>query len=162
MQNAKDTFYITLRNRLASLNPARMMLLRGVQRPGILVEEAEAVAPQIAPDVFILRWIGLKTDANLPQPLVQMDCEIRYATSGTSCNCGLDRGRALQTMDAEMVSLLAPTSAQKMDYSQAPPSPLPTAIFWSQPGFGPVATIRERLERTVKVSVFTYLEQEEQ
>ncbi len=41
MQNAKDTFYLTLRNRLATVNPARTMTLRSVTRPGILVEDAE-------------------------------------------------------------------------------------------------------------------------
>ena len=34
MQNAKDTFYMTLRDRLAAVNPARTMVLRGVTRPG--------------------------------------------------------------------------------------------------------------------------------
>jgi hypothetical protein len=42
MQNAKDSFYIALRTRLAALNPERTILLRGTKRPGILVEEAEA------------------------------------------------------------------------------------------------------------------------
>ena len=41
MQNAKDTFYVTLRDRLAAVNPARTMLVRGVIRPGLLVEENE-------------------------------------------------------------------------------------------------------------------------
>ena len=41
MQNAKDTFYVTLRDRLAAVNPARTMVLRGVTRPGVLVEENE-------------------------------------------------------------------------------------------------------------------------
>ena len=34
MQNAKDTFYVTLRDRLAAVNPARTMVVRGVTRPG--------------------------------------------------------------------------------------------------------------------------------
>jgi hypothetical protein len=41
MQRAKDTFYITLRDRIAALNPARTVLVRGVVRPAVLVEENE-------------------------------------------------------------------------------------------------------------------------
>jgi hypothetical protein len=41
MQNARDTFYVRLRDRLAAVNPARTMVLRGVTRPGVLVEENE-------------------------------------------------------------------------------------------------------------------------
>jgi len=38
MQNAKDTFYMALRARLAAIDPERTVLLRGAARPGILVE----------------------------------------------------------------------------------------------------------------------------
>jgi len=162
MQNAKDSFYIALRNRLAVLNPARMMTLRGVQRPGILTEEAEAVSAQIAPDVFVLRWTGLKADLNLPQPLLQLDCEIHYTTSGTQNSAGMDRGRQLEGMDAELLSIVAPFSTAKMDYTQAPPVEVGTTVFWNQPAFGPATTIRDRVERAVKVSIFTYQEQGEQ
>ena len=41
MQSAKDTFYVTLRDRLAALNPARTVVVRGMVRPGVLVEENE-------------------------------------------------------------------------------------------------------------------------
>ena len=56
MQNAKDTFYITLRSRLPTVNPARTMTLRAVTRPGILVGEAEAPMPQPLLDAFTLSW----------------------------------------------------------------------------------------------------------
>ncbi len=39
MQNAKDSFYMALRTRLAAINPERTILLRGAVRPGILAEE---------------------------------------------------------------------------------------------------------------------------
>ena len=58
MQNAKDTFYVTLRDRLAALNPARTMVVRGVTRPGVLVEENELVSAYEPVDVFCLRWTG--------------------------------------------------------------------------------------------------------
>jgi hypothetical protein len=38
MQNAKDSFYMALRTRLATINPERTILLRGALRPGILAE----------------------------------------------------------------------------------------------------------------------------
>ncbi len=76
MQNAKDTFYVTLRNRLATLNPNRTMLLRGVAAARDLVEEAEAVVPMLPPDVFVLRWTALKIDVNLPLVLARLECEI--------------------------------------------------------------------------------------
>ena len=52
MQNAKDSFYMALRTRLASINPERTVLLRGTVRPAILVEEAEAPFSQLPSDVF--------------------------------------------------------------------------------------------------------------
>ncbi len=67
----------------------------------------------------------------------------------------------MAALDAELLSLLAPMSAPKMDWTQIPAKALSTAIFWSSPTFGPLTTIRERLERTAKVSVFTYQEQGE-
>jgi hypothetical protein len=158
MQNAKDTFYVTLRTRLASLNPERTMLLRGAQRPGILVEDAEAVVPMMPPDVFVLRWTALGVDAYLPLVLTRLECEIHYATSGTQPAFGLDRGRALEEMDAEVLSLLAPYSAPKMNYTQTPPTQMNTPIFWTAASFVPAVTVRDRLSRSAKVTVFAYQE----
>ena len=59
MQNAKDSFYMTLRTRLVTINPERTTLLRGTVRPGILMEEAEAPFSQLPNDVFVVRWLGL-------------------------------------------------------------------------------------------------------
>jgi hypothetical protein len=53
MQFTKDTFYITLRDRLAALNPSRMITLNGVTRPAVVVAENEAVIPiKPLPDVL--------------------------------------------------------------------------------------------------------------
>ena len=84
MQNAQNTFYITLRNRLVALNPNRTIYLRGVTRPGILVESNEFVVAQPPSDVFVLRWIGLHNDPYLSDVLLQMQCEITYMTEGTA------------------------------------------------------------------------------
>jgi hypothetical protein len=161
MENAKDTFYITLRNRLAALNPQRVIMQRGVQRPGILVEEAEAPAAQLPSDVFVLRWTGMNADAQLPSILTQMTCEIHYATGGTQTNSGLDRGRAMAEMDAELLAVLQPSSAQKMNYAQSPAAQMETLVFWTTPEFAPLATSRERLTRVAKVNVFAFQEQGE-
>lgn len=162
MQNAKDTFYITLRTRLAAVNPARTVTLRAVSRPGILVEDAEPPMAQPILDAFALNWTGLHADLQLPSILTQMTCEIQYATAGTQTNTGLDRGRALEEMDYEVLKLLYPYSAQKMNYSQNPAAAMETMIFWSEPEFGPVVTERDRLSRTAKVTVFAFQEQAEQ
>jgi hypothetical protein len=162
MQNAKDTFYITLRSRLATVNPARTMTLRAVTRPGILVQEAEAPMPQPLLDVFALSWTSLQADLQLPAIMAQMTCEIQYCTAGTQTNAGLDRGRTLEEMDYEVLKLLYPYSAQKMNYAQNPAAAMETMVFWSEPEFGPVVTVRDRLSRTVKVSVFAFQEQGEQ
>jgi hypothetical protein len=158
MQNAKDTFYITLRTRLAALNPARTMMLRADSRPGILVADAETPMSQPLLDAFTLAWTGLAADLRMPAILAQMTCELQYATAGTRNNAGLDRGRALEEMDYEVLKLLYPYSAQKMNYTQSPAAPMETLIFWSDPEFGPAVPLRDRLSRTVKVTVFAYQE----
>lgn len=162
MQNAKDTFYITLRTRLATLNPARTMLLRGVTRPGILVEEAESPMAELPTDVFVLRWTALSVDIQLPAPLAAMQCEILYATAGMQTNAGLDRGRALEEMDYELTQLLAPPAAQKMNYTTTPATAMNTEVFWTPAVFASATTVRERRGRIATITVFAFQEQGEQ
>ncbi len=161
MQNAKDTFYIALRSRLAALNAARTMTLRAVTRPGIFVADAEAPMAQPILDAFALSWTGFEADHQLPAILAQMTCEIQYATAGTQTNAGLDRGRALEEMDYEVLQLLYPYAAQKMNYAVTPAAPMETMVFWSEPEFGPIVALRDRLSRTAKVTVFAFQEQAE-
>lgn len=160
MQNAKDTFYTTLRDRLVALNPARTMVVRGVTRPAVLVEENELPSDVVPADAFRLRWLGLKIDAHGALPLAAMTCEIRYATDGNAGNGGMDRGRLLAAMDAELASALAqtPQSAAKTSYSVAPPVAMATNVFWGDVIFGAVVAIGERLERAATVEVFCYQE----
>ena len=98
MQNAKDSFYMAMRARLAAVNPERTTVLRGAVRPGILVEEAEAPLSQLPADVFVLRWLGIGSDVNLDAPMVAAECEILYQTCGCESFGGLDRGRTLSAM----------------------------------------------------------------
>lgn len=162
MQNAQNAFYITLRNRLAALNPNRTIYLRGVTRPGILVESNELVTSQPPSNVFVVRWLGLHNDPYLSEVLLQMECEIAYMTEGTTGNIGMDRGAMLTEMDAELLSLLQPNTAQKLNYSQATAVPMETQIFWTEATFQPVKVERDRLLRTATVSVFSFEEPGEQ
>ena len=161
MQNAKDSFYMALRSRLAALNPERTIVIRGAVRPGILVEEAEAPFSQLPSDVFVLRWLGLGTDTNLDAPMIAAECEIVYQTCGCQSFGGLDRGRALSAMDEELLSMLQPFFTPKLSFTATPPAPMLTQVFWDEPGFGPVITQKDRLGRSVKVMVYSYQEQGE-
>jgi hypothetical protein len=161
MQNAKDSFYMALRSRLAVLNPERTIVIRGAVRPGIMVEEAEAPFGQLPSDVFILRWLGLGTDINLEAPMFAAECEIVYQTCGCQSFGGLDRGRVLSAMDEELLSILQPFSTPKLSFTATPPAPMLTQVFWDEPEFGPVTTQKDRLGRSVKVMVYSYQEQGE-
>jgi hypothetical protein len=160
MQNARDTFYVTLRDRLAAVNPARTMLVRGVMRPGLLVEENELASAKEPADVFRLRWTGLRVDAKGALPLVAMGCEVRYATDGNAGNGGMDRGRLLAAMDAELVATInaSPQNVGKMNYSASPAVTMGTNVFWGDVVFGASTVTGERLERVATVEVFCYQE----
>ncbi len=166
MQNARDTFYVTLRDRLAAVNPARTMVLRGVTRPGVLVEENELASATMPVNVFCLQWAGLSVSTQGALPLVTMICQIRYATDGDSGNGGMNRGRLLSGMDAELVSALSagPHHATKMNYvgeaggSGLAPVAMATNVFWNDATFGTAEMNGERLERVATVEVFSYQE----
>ena len=166
MQNARDTFYVTLRDRLAALNPSRTIVLRGVTRPGVLVEENELVSAYQSVNAFCLRWTGLSVDAQGSLPLVTMVCEIQYATDGDSGNGGMDRGRLLSAMDGELAVAvsMAPQNAVKMNYvaaaggSGVAPVTMATNVFWGDVTFGAAVVNGERLERVATVEVFSYQE----
>lgn len=160
MQNAKDTFYIVLRDRLAALNPARTMVLRDVVRPAVWVAENEFVTNLDPVNSFCLQWTSLRIDAEGAMPLATMSCEIRYATDGNSDNGGMDRGRMLAAMDAELAAAVngSPQSAAKMSYSDTAPKAMGTNVFWSDVSFGTVTTDAERLHRIATIEVFAYQE----
>jgi hypothetical protein len=161
MQNAKDSFYMALRTRLAAINQQRTILLRGTVRPGILVEDAEAPFPQLPNDVFVLRWLGLGADIDLASTMCAEECEILYQTCGTQSFGGLDRGRALSEMDEELIAMLQPFCVQKANYAVQPPAAMLTQVFWDEPAFTPIVAQRDRLSRSAKVMVYSYQEQGE-
>jgi hypothetical protein len=161
MQNAKDSFYMALRTRLASINPERTILLRGAVRPGILVEEAEAPLSQLPNDVYVLRWLNLGVDLNLASTMVGEQCEILYQTCGTQSFGGLDRGRLLSEMDEEVTAMAQPFYTPKLNYTATPPAAMLTKVFWDEPNFSPIVTQRDRLSRSVSLMVYSYQEQGE-
>jgi hypothetical protein len=164
MQNAKDTFYVALQSRLATLNPERTIVVRGVLRPGTLVVENELSSAGVPVDAFRLQWTGLLVNRTGPLPLVAMECSIQYATDGSASNAGMDRGRMLAAMDAELAAALGtePQTVPKINYSAAEtgvaPTTMGTNVFWADPVFGTAKAIDERLERTTTVQVFAYQE----
>ena len=161
MQNAKDSFYMALRSRLAAVNPDRTTLVRGAVRPGILVEDAEAPFSQLPNDVFVLRWLGLGVDLDLASAMAAEECEIIFQTCGTQSFGGLDRGRSLSGMSSELVAMLQPFFTPKLNYSVQPPAAMITRVFWDEPAFTPTVVQRDRLTRSAKVMVYSYQEQGE-
>lgn len=160
MQSAKDTFYLTLQGRLAALNPARTIVLRGQTRPGSLVDENELPTADPLSDAFHLEWTRLQVTPASPLPLAALECAISYATAGTPASAGMDRGRALAAMDAELAAALTapPHHVPKMNYAVTPPAAMATCIFWADPVFGATVTPGERLARTATVVVYAYQE----
>jgi hypothetical protein len=164
VQNARDTFYVMLRDRVAAENPGRTMVIRGAVRPAVMVIENElpaiAVDNLLIPDAFCLHWTDLDIDSNAPLPLITTTCEIHYATSGSASAAGMDRGRALAAMDSELLTALtsAPQAIVKTSYTSGSPVTLATNIFWAQPVVAPTKVNAERLERTVTVTIYSYQE----
>jgi hypothetical protein len=161
MQNAKDSFYMSLRTQLAAINPERTILLRGAVRPGVLAEEAEAPFSQLPNDVFVIRWAGLGVDFNLDSIMTAEQCEVIYQTCGTQSFGGLDRGRLLSEMDKELIAMLQPFYTAKLNYTSTPPVTMLTKVFWDEPRFSPVVVQRDRLSRSASMMVYSYQEQGE-
>ena len=152
---------MALRARLSTVNPERTILLRGATRPGIIVEEAEAPMSQLPNDVFVLRWLGLGVDTDLPATMAGEQCEILYQTCGTQSFGGLDRGRALSEMDEELLAIIEPFHTAKLNYASTPPATMLTQVFWDEPAFSPVSIQRDRMSRATTVVVYSYQEQGE-
>lgn len=163
MQNAKDSFYEAMRDRLASLNPDRTVVVRGVTRPALVVSENETQSVAAAADCFHVCWTGIAVTPG-PLPLVTLTCEIRYATAGNSWAGGLDRGRVLAAMDGELQACVRtyPQNAWKRDYTglgHGGTAQLQgTKIWWSDLVFAPATTEADRMERVATVQVMSFVE----
>lgn len=158
MKKARDSFYVALRDRLQALNPARQVLVRGVWRPGVLVEENESFVAVTPDNVFVLRWTKAIADEQHALARMVQTCEIQYQTAGTVAAGGLDRGSVLTAMDAELLAIMQPQQVQKTDYTVTPPAAMGTRVSWTAPVFAAVARERDRLVRKAEITVVSYEE----
>jgi hypothetical protein len=155
MQNAKDTFYVALRTRLAVLNPARTVVVRGAVRPAVMVAENELPQDGGDPmDTFALRWTGSTVDETEPLGLHGAVCSISFATRGTAELSGMDRGRVLETLGHELRQILLPAVAVKQDFAGDAVVTLGSNVFWSEPAFGDASEIDGVMKRVATVQVF--------
>lgn len=137
MQFAKDTFFLTLRERLAALNPARVVTVNGATVPAIVV--TENLPPRYgepAPNTFYIEWGVAELDSvqGWGCGLTSLEVAISYYSFG-SVQSLVDRGRLLGQLDFELLSICQPPNAEKRDYTQSPSTDLGTRIFWTQPTF---------------------------
>ncbi len=164
MQNAKDTFYEVLRGRLAVLNPERTIVMRGTVRPGVLVVENELVTSVATPDCFRVEWGDVAVGREGELPDVTMRCEVSYETAGTAANGGMDRGRLLATMDAELCAAVMqlPQISVKKNYAALANGGMAVAmqtnVWWGPVAFGKTVVKDDRLGRTATVEVMSYQE----
>src|SRR5690349_18069921 len=98
MQATKDSFYVSLRDRLAAVNRSRVVTVAGVSRPAVLVAENEPGCGQELADAFYLHWGAASSLFVRSSSLMKMSCKISY---GTFSN-GVDRGRTLGALDSEL------------------------------------------------------------
>ncbi len=164
VQNAKDSFYEVLRDRLANANPDRTVVVRGVTRPAVLVDENETANVASQTDCFHLRWTATTVTVEGALPLIALECEISYATAGNPWNGGLDRGRTLGAMDAELLTAVGtfPQSADKKSYAALVQGGGPTAmrsrIWWSDLKLGPAKVEADQVARTANIQVMCFEE----
>lgn len=164
VQNAKDSFYEALRERLSALNPERTVVVRGVTRPGLVVDENETQSIADSPDCFHLSWTAVQVAHDGALPLVSLECEVRYETAGTAMNGGLDRGRLLAAMDGELLSAVGqcPQRVVKANYAAlaqgGQAQTMGSCVWWSEPKLGATEAKANRIKRTVAIQVMSFEE----
>jgi len=173
MQFAKDSFYMALRERLGSLNPARTVMVDGATRPTVIVAENELPSPASPlPDAFYIDWGSARVVQNHAgsRALAALDCVISYCTSGTT-GSEVDRGRTLGTLGGELFSICQPPQTRKQDFTRIPSVDLGTSIFWTLPELSEIrsslsgaltsggdAGRHARMERRALLTVFFFFE----
>jgi hypothetical protein len=161
MQFAKDSFFVAMRDRLATLDPARTVVVAGRMRPAVLVDENEPANSALPlPNAFHLAW-GIpeivKGAESARRPLMKIDCTIAYRIAGTQSG-SVDRGRALAALDAELLRLTAPPRTPKRDQTYTPPVDLGSTVFWGLPEFGAIEYAHDELRRQARLAVFFFSE----
>jgi hypothetical protein len=166
MQFAKDSFFMALCNRLASLNPQRVITVNGIDRTAVIVTENEVTsAAAMVPEAFYLEWKAPRVveRQNGASPLLGIDCVISYCSAGTT-DSGVDRGRSLATLDGELLYICHPPHTRKRDFSRTPSVDLTSNIFWSTPEWVEGDSRRDQasadrlLKRQAQLTVFFFPE----
>lgn len=159
MQATKDSFYLTLRDRLVRADPGRTITVDGTTRPAIVVVENDkpsATARQ--QDAFYVEWGAARAVRPAISGLMAMTCTVSYSSAGSEQNGGLDRGRMVGGLEAELLGLCSPALAQKYDYTSGSPLYLGSNIFWSQPTFAPAKAGPGCVGREASITVYFYPE----
>ncbi len=163
MQATKDTFYITLRDRLVQVDPNLKIVIDGATRPAIVVVENEP--PSSLPrqnGAFYLEWGSARSVQPATSTLEAMDCTITYASAGDPETGGVGRGRNLGALDADLLAMCTPAQAHKNDYSSGSPVDLGSYIFWAAPELKPAKVEPNQVGRQANVTVFFYPEVNQQ
>jgi hypothetical protein len=163
MQPTKDTFYITLRDRLVQIDPNLTIVIDGATRPGIVVVENEP--PGSSPrqnDAFYLEWGGVRSVHAATSTLAALDCAITYTSAGQRDSGGVGRGRDLAALDADLLAMCAPPQAHKNDYSSGSPVDLGSYVFWSMLELKPAKVEATQIGRQALLTVFFYPEVNQQ
>ena len=162
IQETKDSFFSTLNDRLAVLNPLRTVVIEGVVRPAVVVLENElATTAPTQPNTFYLTWwtVGnAKGSLNVPRPLLEIECHIAYWTEGSDALSYQDRGRMLAALDGELLAITDPGNAKLQDFTVTPPADLAAAIFWTAVEFGKIVEDGRKLLRQAMLKVFYFAE----
>ncbi|MGH9602994.1 MAG: hypothetical protein ACRD24_11470 [Terriglobales bacterium] len=136
MQAAKDSFFRALQTRLGTVNPARTVVVDGVTRPAILVVENEAYPPpKLYFHTFYIHWLGaagVRGFSRTLAPRYEQIAQIEYFIQGTPSlqRPFADRGRLTGQLDQELMLILFPGFAEKLDHSAVPPQTLGSYLQW--------------------------------
>src|SRR5437588_8900966 len=121
MQFAKDSFFLAVRERLAGLNPARVITVNGATVPAVVV--VENLPPSYAeaqPNALYIEW-GAAGQVSGPAgsgALMSLEVLISYYSLGSVASM-VDRGRVLGQLEGELLSICQPPNTEKRDYTQS-------------------------------------------
>src|SRR5437588_9868903 len=162
MHCSNGSFYLPLRSRLATVDPARTITLDGAVRPAVYVVENEVVLAASPPSEAFAIFFGaarvVETSGGTRRPLLALDCDISYQTAGSNASLNTDRGRTLAALDLELLQICSPPYAAKQNFTVTPTVSLGTQILWQRPDLGAIEVAGNQLRRTAKTTLFFYPE----
>jgi hypothetical protein len=159
MQATKDSFYVTLRDRLAQAYPERTLTVDGITRPAIVVTENDK--PSVTArqhDAFFLEWSEARPVQPAISNLMAIVCSVSYVSAGTEQNGGLDRGRAMAELESELLAICSPRVVRKKDWTGTESTDLGSSIFWTVPTFRAAKNPAKCEAREASVTVYFYPE----